>query len=38
VEAFRLFTGLAADIQRMHRTFARALAARDAAPAPVTSG
>ncbi|HJZ42419.1 MAG TPA: shikimate dehydrogenase [Hyphomicrobiaceae bacterium] len=38
VEAFRLFTGLATDIQRMHRTFARALAARDAAPAPVTSG
>jgi shikimate dehydrogenase len=32
VEAFRLFTGIAPDVARMHRTFARALAARDAAP------
>lgn len=32
-ETFRLFTGLAADTERMHRTFAKALAARDAAPA-----
>jgi shikimate dehydrogenase len=32
-EAFRLFTGVAPDTQRMHRTFAKALAARDAAPA-----
>ncbi len=30
-EAFRLFVGLEPDITRMHRTFARALAARDAA-------
>jgi shikimate dehydrogenase len=33
-EAFRLFTGLAPDTGRMHRAFATALAARDAAPAP----
>jgi quinate/shikimate dehydrogenase (NAD+) len=33
-EAFRLFTGLPPDTKRMHRTFAQALAARDAAPAP----
>ena len=32
-EAFRLFTGIEPDVARMHRTFARALAARDAAPA-----
>jgi shikimate dehydrogenase len=31
VEAFRLFTGTEADIGRMHRAFARGLAARDAA-------
>lgn len=31
VEAFRLFTGLAPDVERMHKTFLRALAARDAA-------
>ena len=30
VEAFRLFSGLAPDVERMHRTFMRALAARDA--------
>jgi len=30
-ETFRLFTGLAADTQRMQRTFAKALAAREAA-------
>jgi shikimate dehydrogenase len=29
VEAFQLFTGLAADVERMHQTFARALAERD---------
>lgn len=29
-EAFRLFVGREPDIERMHRTFARALAARDA--------
>jgi shikimate dehydrogenase len=29
-ESFRLFVGLDPDIKRMHRTFARALAARDA--------
>lgn len=34
-EAFRLFTGLAPDVLRMHRTFATALAARDAAMASV---
>jgi shikimate dehydrogenase len=32
-EAFRLFTGIEPDIKRMHATFARALAARDAAMA-----
>ena len=32
-EAFRLFVGVEPDIARMHRTFARALAARDAAMA-----
>ena len=30
-EAFRLFIGVEPDVERMHRTFARALAARDAA-------
>lgn len=30
VEAFRLFTGVAPDVERMHTTFLRALAARDA--------
>ena len=34
-EAFRLFTGLVPDITRMHRTFATALAQRDAAIASV---
>jgi shikimate dehydrogenase len=33
VEAFRLFTGIAPDIVRMHRAFSKALAARDAAMA-----
>lgn len=33
VDAFRLFTGLEPDVARMHRTFATALAERDAAPA-----
>ena len=32
-EAFRLFTGIEPDVKRMHATFARALAARDAAMA-----
>jgi shikimate dehydrogenase len=32
-EAFRLFVGVEPDIKRMHRTFARALAVRDAAMA-----
>jgi shikimate dehydrogenase len=32
--AFQLFTGIEPDITRMHRTFAAALAARDAALAP----
>lgn len=32
-ETFRLFTGLQADVARMHATFARALAARYASPA-----
>ena len=32
-EAFRLFTGIAPDVARMHRTFLKALAARDAAVA-----
>ena len=31
VEAFRLFTGIAPDVERMHATFLRALKARDAA-------
>ncbi len=31
VDAFRLFTGIDPDVARMHRTFAEALAARDAA-------
>ncbi len=35
-ETFKLFTGLPADTQRMHRTFAAALAARDAASAAKT--
>ena len=35
-ETFKLFTGLPADTQRMHRTFAAALAARDAALAAKT--
>ena len=30
VDAFRLFTGITPDVARMHRTFAAALAARDA--------
>jgi shikimate dehydrogenase len=30
-ESFRLFTGVQPDVARMHRTFAKALAARDAA-------
>ncbi len=35
-ETFRLFTGLQPDVARMHRTFAAALARRDAAtPAAV---
>ena len=35
-ETFRLFTGVQPDVARMHRTFAAALAARDAAaPAAV---
>jgi shikimate dehydrogenase len=33
VEAFRMFTGIEADVARMHRTFATALAARDKAVA-----
>jgi shikimate dehydrogenase len=33
-ETFRLFTGREADLARMHRTFAKALAERDAASAP----
>ena len=32
VAAFRLFTGITPDLARMHRAFAAALAARDAAP------
>lgn len=36
VEAFRLLTGITPDVARMHRTFARALAARDAALAETT--
>jgi shikimate dehydrogenase len=36
IETFRLFTGLQPDVARMHRTFAAALAERDAAtPAAV---
>ena len=35
-ETFRLFTGLHADVARMHRTFAAALAERDAAQASAT--
>ena len=31
VEAFRLFTGIDPDVERMHATFATALAARDKA-------
>jgi shikimate dehydrogenase len=31
IEAFRLFTGMEADVARMHRAFTRGLAARDAA-------
>ncbi len=34
-EAFRLFTGLSPDTKRMHLTFAKALAARDAATAAI---
>ena len=34
-EAFRLFTGMKPDVDRMHRVFAKALAARDAAIADV---
>ncbi len=33
--AFRLFVGIAPDVARMHRVFAEAVAARDAALAPV---
>jgi shikimate dehydrogenase len=33
-EAFRLFTGVEVGIARLHRTFAAALAERDAALAP----
>ena len=33
-EAFRLFTGLQPDLERMHSTFDKSLAARDAKPAP----
>jgi shikimate dehydrogenase len=33
-EAFRLFTGLTPDVARLHRAFAVAVAARDAASAP----
>ena len=33
VEAFRLFTGIEPDVARLHRTFAKALIARDAAVA-----
>jgi shikimate dehydrogenase len=33
VEAFRMFTGIEADVARMHRAFATALAARDKAAA-----
>ena len=32
-ETFRLFTGVTPDVERMHRTFAVALAERDAAQA-----
>jgi shikimate dehydrogenase len=35
VETFRLFTGVVPDVARMHRTFATALVARDAAIASV---
>jgi shikimate dehydrogenase len=35
-ESFWLFTGLSPDVERMHRTFAKALAARDAVPASAT--
>jgi len=35
-EAFRLFVGAEPDVKHMHRTFARALAARDAALAEAT--
>jgi shikimate dehydrogenase len=34
-ESFRIFTGLQPDILRMHGTFAKALAARDRAPAAI---
>lgn len=34
VEAFRLFTGVAPDVARMHRAFARGLAAREVAAKP----
>jgi len=37
-ETFRLFTGIEADVPRMHRTFATALAARDAAAAGAVGG
>jgi shikimate dehydrogenase len=36
-EAFRLFTGIEPDVARMHRTFVKALAARDAAHGGVLS-
>ncbi len=35
-ETFRLFVGIEPDVKQMHRTFARALAARDAAMAEAT--
>jgi shikimate dehydrogenase len=38
VDAFRLFTGITPDVARMHRTFAAALAARDAALLPPRHG
>ena len=38
VEAFRLFTGIAPDVARMHRVFAAALAARDIAAGNNASG
>jgi shikimate dehydrogenase len=37
-ESYRLFTGLAPDVPRMHRRFASALAERDAAATPAAAG